>query len=650
MSSYLIDNRAGSEHLLMGNEALARGGLEAGVHVATGYPGTPSSEIIEAFSHVARERNIYVEWSINEKVAMETAAAASFAGLRSLVVMKQNGINVASDFLLHLTSSGTRGGMLLIACDDPGALSSVNEGESRLFAKLVEIPLLEPGNFQEAKDMVKWAFELSEAIRNIVMVRSVTRMSHASGNVVYGPLPADTAAHAQYRCDGPMLDAETGPIISMTLAAPELQHGPQQDKLKKAAALFEECPFNTYDGPENPELLIITSSACNLYTREAVSILGLGPRVGILKLATTWPLPPQLIKKNLSRTDKILVVEEVYPTLEENVKILAADMMAETGIKTFLGKYSGHLPSVGELNPDKVVAALAKIFNMAYTPVDPAFRQSLAALAGKMAPNRGMTFCPGCPHRASYWSVNNALALDGRNGFVCGDIGCYVMGTMPSGFNTVKTLHAMGSGSGVAGGFSQLKPFGLDQPVLSVCGDSTFFHSAMPALANAVHHKAPFTMILVDNRGTAMTGFQPHPGTPVNVLGEDSPALDIEAICRAMGARVEVSDPFLLEETRQKLNKLMEFREGAKVLILRQACALSPEKKGKKRFEVSIDEAVCLGENCGCDRLCTRVFGCPGIVWDQEKKVGRIDEIICAGCGVCADICPAGAIKRKEVA
>jgi indolepyruvate ferredoxin oxidoreductase alpha subunit len=537
--------------------------------------------------------------------------------------------------------------MLLITCDDPGALSSVNEGESRLFAKLVEIPLLEPGTFQEAKDLTKWAFDLSETLRNIVMVRSVTRMSHASGNVILGPLPS-TEARAAYRCDGPMLDVETGPVISMVLAAPELQHGPQQEKLKKAAALFEDCPFNTYDGPESPELLIITSSACNLYTREAVAILNLEERVGILKLATTWPLPPNLLKRNLLRSRQVLVVEEVYPTLEENVKILAADMAAETGIKTFYGKVSGHLPSVGELNPDKVVAALARIFNLPGDTDDPAFREQLAALAGTMAPARGMTFCPGCPHRASYWSINNALALDGRQGFVCGDIGCYVMGTMPSGFNTVKTLHAMGSGSGVAGGFSQLRPFGLEQPVLSVCGDSTFFHAAMPALANAVHHKAPFTMIILDNRGTAMTGFQPHPGTPVTVMGAESPAIDIEAVCRAMGARVEVSDPFELEETRKKLNYLMEFREGAKVLILRQACALSPEKKGRKPFEVTIDEERCLGENCGCNRLCTRVFGCPAILWDPERKVSRIDEILCAGCGVCADICPAGAISRKE--
>jgi len=647
--SYLIDEGKNVQHLLMGNEAIVRGALEAGVNVTTGYPGTPSSEIIECFSQAAKERNLYVEWSTNEKVAVEVAAAASFAGLRSLCVMKQNGVNVASDFLLHLASSGTRGGMLLISCDDPGALSSVNEGESRLFAQLLEIPLLEPGDFQEAKDIIPWAFDLSEKIRNIVMVRSVTRLSHASGNVHFGPLPG-TAAKAEFHYSGPLLDPETGPVISMILAAPELQHGPQQEKLKKAADIFETCPFNTYTGPETPELLIITSSACSLYSREAVKILGLAERVGILKLATTWPLPQQLLKKHLAATAKILFVEEVAPTLEDHVKVVAAESFAEIGAKIFFGKKSGHLPSVGELNPDLVLTALSRLCAVPYESSPAAFSVAVKDLAARYAPPRGMTFCPGCPHRASYWSIHNALQLDGRNGFVCGDIGCYVMGTLPAGFSTAKTLHAMGSGSGIASGFGKLKQFGMDQPVMAVCGDSTFFHAAMPALANAIHQRSPFTMVLLDNRGTAMTGFQPHPGSPTNVLGEPTPALDMEKICRAMGAKVEVSNPFDLEKTRQKLNHLMEYADGAKVLILRQACALSPERRGKKKFEVVVDESRCRGEDCGCNRICTRIFGCPGLIWDGEKKVSRIDEIICVGCGVCADICPAGAIIRKEVA
>ncbi len=647
--SYLIDEGQNIQHLLMGNEAIVRGALEAGVNIAAGYPGTPSSEIIESFSKVAKERNLYVEWSTNEKVAVEVAAAGSFAGLRSLCVMKQNGINVASDFLLHLASSGTRGGMLLVSCDDPGALSSVNEGESRLFARLLEIPLLEPGDIQEAKDIIPWAFALSEQIRNIVMIRSVTRLSHASGNVRFGPLP-DTAAQAAFHYNGPLLDPDTGPVISMILAAPELQHGPQLAKLKKAAEIFETCPFNTYTGPDTPELLIITSSACSLYSREAVAILGLEERVGILKLATTWPLPRRLLTGHLTQAARILFVEEVAPTLEDHVKTIAAETAAEIGVKTFYGKKSGHLPAVGELNPNLVINALTALLSIPYAPLTTEFAGKLKELADNYAPPRGMTFCPGCPHRASYWSIHNALELDGRRGFVCGDIGCYVMGTLPAGFSTVKTLHAMGSGSGIASGFGKLKHFGMDQPVLSVCGDSTFFHAALPALANAIHQRSPFTMVLLDNRGTAMTGFQPHPGSPANVLGDPAPALDMEKLCRAMGAKVEVSDPFDLDRTQQKLNHLLEYAEGTKVLILRQACALSPERRGKKKYEISVDESRCRGEDCGCNRICTRIFGCPGLVWDREKKVSRIDDIICVGCGVCADICPAGAIVRKEIA
>lgn len=647
--SFLIEEGKDIQHLLMGNEAIVRGALEAGINVAAGYPGTPSSEIIERFSTIAKERNMYVEWSTNEKVATEVAAAASFAGLRSMCVMKQNGVNVASDFILHLASSGTRGGILLVTCDDPGALSSVNEGESRLFARLLEIPLLEPGDFQEAKDIVAWAYDLSEKIGNIVMLRSVTRLSHASGNVKYGPLPDTSAARAKFNYHGPLLDPVNGPVVSMVLAAPELQHGPQQEKMKQAEAMFETCPFNKYSGPDNPEWLIITSSICSLYSREAVELLGLGDRVGILKIATTWPLPRKLVKKHLAAAKNILFVEEVAPTLEDHVKVIAAESFAEIGAKVFYGKQSGHIPSVGELNPDIVMAALSKLCGAQPDKAPDALAAELKSLAGRFAPVRGMTFCPGCPHRASYWSIHNALQLDGRNGFVCGDIGCYVMGMFPAGFNTVKTLHCMGSGSGVASGFGKLKQFGMDQPVLTVCGDSTFFHAAMPALANAIHQRSPITVVLLDNRGTAMTGFQPHPGSPENVLGEEAPALDMEKLCRAMGAKVELSDPFDLENTRKKLDHLLEYAEGAKVLILKQACALSPEKRGKKKYEVKVDEARCRGDNCGCNRLCTRIFGCPGLIWDREKKVSRIDEIICAGCGVCADICPAGAITRKEV-
>lgn len=641
--SHLLTDEPGSRILLMGNEAIARGALEAGINVAAGYPGTPSSEIIETLSKVAGDRGLYVEWSANEKVAMEVAAAASFAGLRSLCVMKQNGVNVGSDFLLHLGLTGTRGGMVLVPCDDPGALSSINEGESRQFARLLELPLLEPGDFQELKDMIVWAFQLSEEIRNLVFVRSVTRLSHASGNVVLGALPGETRK-ARFKHRGFILDEMEGVVASMPM---EYRHRRQQEKLKQAVERFESSPFNTYTGPEHPELVVITSSACHLYSREAIHLLGVEDRVGLLKLGTTFPLPPVFMEKHLGLTDRFLVVEEVIPFLEENVKILAQELAPRIGPKTIMGKRDGRLPTVGELNPDLVVEALALLVEVPYESAPEAYVKRGRELMFFGAPNRELTFCPGCPHRASFWSIHNALELDGRDGFVCGDIGCYTLAVLPTGFSTLKTVHAMGSGTGVASGFGKLGRFGMDQPVVSVCGDSTFFHAAMPALINAIHHGSDITMVVLDNSGTAMTGFQPHPGLDVDALGHKAPAISIEDVCRSLGAQVRVCDPFDLETTQATLLELLD-RPGVKVLILRQICGLSPEKKRHKKYEVAVNPEVCLGEACGCNRLCTRIFRCPGLIWDKRAGKARVDEVICTGCGVCASICPEGAIEKVE--
>jgi len=641
----ILKGAAGSRHLLMGNEAIARGALEAGVSVIAGYPGTPSSEIIETLAKVSSQQNLYVEWSVNEKVAMEVAAAGSFAGLRSMAVMKQNGVNVGSDFLLHLALTGTRGGMVLVHCDDPGALSSANEGESRHFARMLELPLLEPGDFQEAKDMIKWAFELSEKIHNVVMVRSVTRLSHASSNVVFGELPA-IEKKAFFKHDGGLLDPLQGPMAS--LPAP-MRHVQQQQKLVQAIAEFEASGFNTYSGPDTPELLMITSSACNLYCKEAISLLGLGQRVGLLKLGTTWPLPPDLMQTYLKMTDKILIVEEVISFLEDNVKIIAAELAATIGPKIFFGKREGYIPGTNEMNPDLVVEALAKILEIEHETSPAAYAKRSQELVVAGAPGRDMTFCAGCPHRASFWTLHNVLQLDGQQGFVCGDIGCYSLAVLPTGFSTLKTLHAMGSGVGLASGFGKLGQFGMNQPIVATVGDSTFFHAVLPALINAAHHQSDITVVVLDNSGTAMTGFQSHPGRPVDAAGNDAPAIDIAAVCQAMGATVRISDPFEIDHTQQTLLELFEVK-GLKVLILKQACALSPQKKGKKMFDVTVDENICLGQNCGCNQLCTRIFKCPGLKWNAEQQVSGIDEVICVGCGVCASICPAGAIQRKEVA
>ncbi len=643
--SYVVNGESGRKYLLRGNEAIARGALEAGISVAAGYPGTPSSEIIENLAEASKERPLYVEWSTNEKVALEVAAAASFAGLRSLCAMKQNGVNVASDFLLHLAITGTRGGMVLLPCDDPGSLSSANEGESRHFARLVEIPLLEPADFQEAKDILKWAYELSESIHNVVMVRSVTRLSHASGQVVLGELPR-TEARAFFRHGENIMDTLNGAVVTLPVVPRHIQ---QQEKLKKVVSFFEDSPFNTYSGPPSPELLLITSSVCSLYSMEAVRILGLENRVGILKLGTTWPLPPKLLERHLALTDRILIVEEVISFLEDNVKILAAESAAKVGIKTFYGKSDGSIPSTGELNPDAVIKALMRILQIEYRDMPDDYAQKAGEIALIGAPGREMTFCPGCPHRASFWSIHNALEMDNRRGFVCGDIGCYSMAIFPTGFKTMKTQHAMGSGMGIASGFGKLGMFGMDQPILAVSGDSTFFHAVLPALVNAVHNKSDVILVVLDNGGTAMTGFQPHPGLAVDASGNEVPGIDIARVCEGIGAYVRTCDPFDLEETQRTLLEMMENRQGVRVLILKKACALSPERKNKRDYKMSVDETVCLGENCGCNRFCTRIFKCPGLIWNKEKGVATIDEAICTGCGVCTSICPAGAIK-KEVA
>ena len=635
--STIAQDAPGKIVLLMGNEAIARGALEAGVKVCAAYPGNPSSEIVGSLSRVANEAGIHVEWSVNEKVALEVATAASFAGLRGLCSMKQNGLNVASDFLLNLNLTGCEGGLVVVVADDPGALSSSNEEDSRGFARLGDLPLLEPATFQETKEMTKWAFDLSEDLHLPVLVRSVTRVSHARGNVRLDELPR--LAHKPY------FDTSR-PRITLPVL---LNHKALREKLRRAGQLFEQSPFNLYRGPQEPELLIITCGSGWMYCLDAVVNLDVNERVGILKLGTTWPLPEQLVLEHLKKADRILFIEEVNPFLESNVKELFAQNCHALGLKRFLGKATQSVPDVGELNPDIVTSTIQDLLEVAYEPRPPGYSLKVREAVSDLVPERKLGFCAGCPHRATYWAVKNALTLDGRDGFVLGDIGCYSLGMGPTGFGQMKTLHAMGSGTGLACGFGQLKAFGLDQPLIAVCGDSTFYHAVMPALANARYNGSNFLLLLLDNSATAMTGFQPHPGTGRTATGDKAPVLDLRAICEALGARVEVADPFDMKATTETILRLLQDEEGVKVLILRQVCALVRSRHQQRLYHMYIDPELCLGGNCGCNRLCTRVFKCPGLVWDKDTGKARFDEAICTGCGVCAEICPTSAI-RKEAA
>ena len=593
--SSIAQNDPGKIVLLMGNEAIARGALEAGVKVCAAYPGNPSSEIIGTLAKVAHEFGLHVEWSVNEKVALEVAAAASFAGLRGLCAMKQNGLNVASDFLLNLNLTGCGGGLVLVVADDPAGVSSSNEEDSRIFAKLSDLPLLEPTNFQEAKEMTKLAFEISEQVGLPVLLRSVTRISHARGNVCLDELP-QSEPKPRFETSQPRLAFPPMP-----------NHKVLHEKLSRVKQMFEESSFNFYRGPENPQLMVVTSGSGWMYSLEAIINLNVQERVGILKLGTTWPLPESFILKHLKGTNQILFVEEVDPFLENNVKEIYAQNCLEIGLKAFYGKASKNIPEIGELNPEIVTHAIQSLVNVSYEPRPADYARRVHEIASELVPPRALGFCAGCPHRATYWAVKMALTLDGRDGFVLGDIGCYSLGMGPSGFGQMKTLHAMGSGAGLACGFGQLNRFGLEQPAIAVCGDSTFYHAAIPALVNARYNGANFLLLLLDNSATAMTGFQPHPGTGLTATGGEAPVIDLKAICEALGARVVVVDPFDMATTVETILRLLQDEKGVKALILK----------------------------------------CPGLMWDKAVGKARIDEAICTGCGFCSEICPASAIRRE---
>jgi indolepyruvate ferredoxin oxidoreductase alpha subunit len=630
----IISEKAGGQELLLqGNEAIARGALEGGVIFCAGYPGNPSSEIIETLIQASHDLPVYVEWSVNEKVALEAAAAASFAGCRALASMKQNGVNVVSDFLTNLALSGTKGGLVLVTCDDPGGISSTNEEDARLFARLAQIPLLEPATPQEALEMTRWAFELSEIIGNIVLLRSVSRLSHTRSNVRTGAIP-DNETKPVFNTGTPF---HTFPVVVKDRA--------RYEKLRQAAELYEASPFNRYEGPDSPEILMVSSGCAWNYAAETIQILGLQERAGVLKLGTTWPLPKRLIERHLRSCDRILFVEEIDSFLEDNVKSLGADLGKEIGLKEYMGRASGHIPLCGELSPSVILHVLGDLLNISWKNIG--YQSKIKGLTKDVLPPREFGFCPGCPHRGSYYAIKTALAWDNRDGFVSGDIGCYSLGLFPTGFSQVKSVHAMGSGLGIASGYGKLDRFGFDQPVITVVGDSTFFHAGLPGLINATFNQSDILLLILDNSATAMTGFQPHPGSGVTAMGEPTVPADIEGICRALGAHVEVGDPYDMENAARTIYRLMQ-ETGPRVLVMRRKCALVQGRQGGFPYRMRVNPDQCLGEACGCGRYCTRVFRCPGLVWDKEAGKAKIDEVICVGCGVCADICPQEAIEREK--
>jgi len=631
----IASNAPGEVLLALGNEAIARGCMEAGVKVAAAYPGTPSSEILQTLSKAAKELGMYTQWSTNEIVAIEVATAASMAGLRAVTAMKAQGLNVALDFFLHLNLLGTRGGLVGVVCDDPQGWSSVNEQDSRwLIGRMADFPLLEPSSAQEAKDMAKWAFELSEEIESTVFIRSVTRISHGSGAITLGEMNGVSRTARFDRSFSP------NPVPQ--------KHAELKEKQRKARAMFEASPFNWYKGPESPRLIVVCSGTGWPFTVDALEALGLEDSVGVIKLGTTWPLPIEFILNNIRNNAPILIIEEVDPFIEVHLKEELYNRRNDNEFQKVYGKNTGHVNEVGELDPNKVINSIVGLMGTEYRSRDSDYNEKARKYAQDMTLPRPPIWCAGCPHRASLWALKHALRLDGMEGYATGDIGCYALDRYYGGWQLTRTQSCMGGGSGLASGFGKLQQFGFNQKVIANCGDSTFFHAAIPALINAVHHRADTTFLILDNSATGMTGFQPHPGTLLDAMGDPAVPVDIERLCRSLGCKVEVADPFDWEDAQEKLWNLIQ-QDGAKVMVMRRKCALLAAREDGPEYSVWVDPDKCIGEDCGCDRYCTRIFKCPGLIWDKGSEKAKVDEAVCAGCGFCVNICPQGAIVREKI-
>lgn len=606
--------------LMQGNEAVVRGAVEAGINFAASYPGSPSSQVLGMLGNIARERQFYAEWSTNEVCAMEACIGASLAHARALCIVKQNGLLCVADALHCGAQHGVKGGLVIITSDDPSAHSSTNEFDSRYQAMSADVPMLEPTTMQEAKDMIPYAFELSERIRQMVIVRLTTRVCHGRGNVVLGNLPEKPH--------------EMQPVGEWDrMACVNYLHQSMLDTLDSAQEIFETCPYNHYEGPEDAEKLIIAGGTGRLYCREALRRLGLENSVGLLSLATVWPLPEKYILSYLKSARQVLVLEEVDPVREHNMEAIAGKHQLNI---TFSGRSDGSLPRIGELNPDLVRNAVDALVNAEHPNPKPVPEDTL--------PVRDLTFCAGCPRRATFYLLKKALKFEKNPGIVIGDIGCYIMSSQASGFWAYQACNCMGSGINLAEGLGQLTSYGLNQKVVTMCGDSTFFHTILPGIVNASYHHANMLLMVLDNSATAMTGFQPHPGTGLTAMGDITEPMSIERICEAMGCQVTVADPFDVENTSKVLLGLLK-QTGMKVLIMRQPCATLMSKQKKAGLKVYVDQDLCYGDGCGCDKFCSRVWGCPGNSWDFTKNKAQIDPVSCVGCGVCAQLCPSGAIK-----
>ncbi|MEW6522756.1 MAG: indolepyruvate ferredoxin oxidoreductase subunit alpha [Bacillota bacterium] len=638
----IIAAKPGQRLLLMGNEAIARGALEGGVDLVAAYPGTPSSEITETLLDVAEDTGIYAEWSTNEKVAFEVAAGAAIAGVRSLVAMKNAGLNVAMDTFMTIPYGGIMGAMVVVVADDPGAHYSSTEQDTRVLARYAEIPCFEPRDQDEARAMTAAALELSAQLELPVFVRSVTRISHASGDVTLGHVPARSPDPGFNRHYGmPFRWGVYGPPGATSKHAWLHRTFPQQ------LAASEQSPFNVLTLKDGARVGIIAAGLGSAYAQDALTDLAIGENCHFLKLGLVNPLPEQQLKAIIRASQMLLVVEEGDPVVEQEVWALAKEHNPDAVI---WGKWKqqAFLP-YGELNGDLVRNAVARVFAQDLPAC--AARSEMKEKLRKLVVPRSSTLCAGCPHLGSFWALKMALRRFPGTHIVNGDIGCYEQGgygifgqavkdgperkqkqPIRSPYEILDTCHVMGSGIGLAQGQAQAGY--REGKVLAVAGDSTFFHACLPALASAAWNNADITFLIMDNSWTAMTGHQPSPTT-----GNGQPVFDIPGLAEKLGAKIWQARAFDLEQATETIAQAVA-HAGPSVVVLTGECALQyirRERPGPGLTQV--DPAACTG----C-KICLAV-GCPAVTFDNTTKKAGIDAVQCIDCGLCVAACPQGAMS-----
>jgi indolepyruvate ferredoxin oxidoreductase alpha subunit len=616
---------------MLGNEAIVRGALEADVKVVAFYPGAPTSEVLDTFSEALGNFDYQMEITTNEKVALEVCAGAAFAGIRSLTAMKSVGTNVASDTLFVLGYTGVKGGLVLVMADDPHAHSSQSEQDGRFFAPNAYIPMLEPSSPQEAKDMVKKAFEISERHRVPVIIRTVTRVNHQSGLVQLGEISRSEFKKVKWK----ELNEEYATLGSIA----------RRKKLKmlertaKLAEEFDQSEFN-FAKQAASDVGVITASVSYLHALEALKMLKLQGKVSVLKLGTTYPLPKNTIKRFIKNLKKVVVVEELSPYLENELCAIAKDANPDL---TVFGKASGVFSEAWEYNPNVVAKGIASAMGVEYAGHEAVVED--AAKFKEFIPDRYPTFCAGCPHRATFVALNQALKIQvakGQEHYFANDIGCYSMWIYPPISRGDSSL-CMGASVGVASGLSHV----IEERVVAVVGDSTFYHAAIPGLINAVHNGNKFTLLILDNSVTAMTGQQFNPSTEFTAGGRQGKKVSIEGICKAIGVEfVEVVDSYDVKGNVEVFRKALDY-DGLAVVISRRECALYGDRNKRRRGEKMVPFYVDK-EMCKRPYVCLRTFYCPAYELDEDRQP-RISPELCDGCSVCSRLCPIQSVKRTEV-